>query len=61
MNFLANPVISYVVRLLTQHECALTKRGRDMRIVRISCEHEGKDGVICPFTKDTQDGQQTPS
>ena len=27
MNFLANPVISYMVRPLTQHECALTKRG----------------------------------
>ena len=27
MNFLANPVINYVVRPLSQHECALTKRG----------------------------------
>lgn len=34
---------------------------RAMHIVRISCEHEGKDGVMCPFTKDAQDGQQTPS
>ena len=24
---------------------------RAMHIVRISCEHEGKDGVMCPFTR----------